>query len=343
MDGLMQSVEFTKGLHDLGDGAYAYLQPDRGTGAGWSNAGLLVDSGEALLVDTLRDELLTAEMLDMIEARTGLGAADIGTLVNTHRDADHVFGNRLLAHADIIASASCAQDMARRSPGHIAAWLRSLPDNEVGEYIWRVWGPPFKFEGFEPAHPKRTFSGRMDLQVGNKAVHLIEVGPAHTPGDVIVYVPQNRLVFSADIVFLGNTPAIWAGPIGNWIKALDIIEALDVDTIVPGHGPVTDKKGLRPVRDYLLLVQEEARARFDRGMTVAEAARDIELGPFREWGGAERLIQNVDHCYRSFRGDTDPIDRMELFALLAPFARELGCFPAALTPMKRPSPAVAAK
>ncbi len=327
---------YETGLSDLGNGAYAYLQPDRGTGAGWSNAGLLVDGGEAMLVDTLRDELLTSEMLRSIEMQTGLKPEDIRTLVNTHRDADHVFGNRLLAHATIIATESCAADMAKRSPSQMVALLENLPDDRVGEYVWRVWGPPFEFRGYENAKPNRTFSGKLDTRIGKKDVHLIEVGPAHTPGDLIVYVPQNRLVFAADVVFLGNTPAIWSGPISNWLKALDTIEMLDVTTVVPGHGPVTDKAGLRPVREYLLMVERESRKRFDRGLSVADAARDIDLGEFRTWSGAERLVQNVDHCYRMFRGDKEPITRPELFRLTAHFADHLGCFPVALTDRQRP-------
>ena len=68
--------------HDLGGGAYAYLQPDEGSGWGWSNGGLVVDGAEPLLVDTLRDEKLTKSMLDALRDATGLAAGDIGRLVN---------------------------------------------------------------------------------------------------------------------------------------------------------------------------------------------------------------------------------------------------------------------
>ena len=82
---------FTRGLHEIGDGLFAWLQPDGGWG--WSNAGLIVEGrpgdGAAALVDTLFDTQLTAEMLAGMERATGFGAASIGQVVNTHANGDH--------------------------------------------------------------------------------------------------------------------------------------------------------------------------------------------------------------------------------------------------------------
>ncbi len=299
----MRNPGYSRGVQDLGGGAYAYLQPDTNSEWGWSNAGLIVDGSEALLVDTLRDEKLTQAMLNAFRDATGLRATDIGKLVNTHKDGDHWFGNRLMAHAEITASKATADAMKSATPQVFRDVLKNRPEGIVGDYIWNIHGPPFNFEGFEPTQPNRTFSGRLDLKVGDKDVQLIEVGPAHTEGDTIVYVPQNKLVYAADMVFLGNTPVIWAGPVENWLAAIDLISAMDVDTVVPGHGPVTDKAGMRPCRDYLVYVRDEARKRFDAGLSRDEAVNDITLGKFAEWGGAERIIINVDYFYRQFSGD----------------------------------------
>src|SRR5947208_16795413 len=96
---------YTKGLHDLGDGCYAYLQPDGGWG--WSNAGLIVGDGASLLVDTLFDLRLTAEMLAAMEPHTV--RAPIGTLENTHRNGAHYYGSQLVAGPAHAASAAAAQ------------------------------------------------------------------------------------------------------------------------------------------------------------------------------------------------------------------------------------------
>src|SRR5438876_10548948 len=91
---------YTKGLHDLGHGCYAYLQPDGSWG--WSNAGLIVDSGESLLVDSLFDLKLTREMLESMRRAEPKAAARIGTLVNTHSNSAPTFGNQLVQGAVII-------------------------------------------------------------------------------------------------------------------------------------------------------------------------------------------------------------------------------------------------
>tara|TARA_B100000676_G_scaffold310725_1_gene378167 strand:+ start:1123 stop:1587 length:465 start_codon:yes stop_codon:yes gene_type:complete len=96
----MTKWKYTKGLHDLGNGSWAYLLPDGGWG--WSNAGLIAESGETLLVDTLFDLPLTADMLDTM--RDAVPAAkEIDTLVNTHANGDHTYGNQLVDGAEIVA------------------------------------------------------------------------------------------------------------------------------------------------------------------------------------------------------------------------------------------------
>jgi glyoxylase-like metal-dependent hydrolase (beta-lactamase superfamily II) len=310
-----------EGVHDLGNGMFAYLQDsNQGSGWGWSNSGLITDHDESLLIDTLRDENLTVRMLDAYRDATGLAARDIGTLVNTHRDADHTYGNRLMEHARIIAAEACVQGMKDLSPALMRRLLHSRPEGLVGDYLFSLLGPPFDFEHIESVFPNDTFTGRRDMKVGDKDVHLIEVGPAHTGGDVLIHVPSERLVYTGDIVFLTNTPIIWSGPHENWITALDELLAMDVDTIVPGHGPITDKNGVRKVKEYLQHVEKQSRLRFDAGMDVMEAIQDISLGEFEDWGGVERIVVNVMYFYRRFSGDATPVNIPEAFALMAPYA-----------------------
>src|SRR5947209_11403170 len=99
---------YSRGLHEVGDGLFAYLQPDGSWG--WSNAGLVADSGQTLLIDTLFDLRLTERML--AEMRSAVpAAASIDTLVNTHANGDHCYGNQLLAGARIVASEQTAAEM----------------------------------------------------------------------------------------------------------------------------------------------------------------------------------------------------------------------------------------
>lgn len=309
-------MAYSKGLVETGPGMFAWLQPDGGWG--WSNAGLITDGGEACLVDTLFDMTLTAEMLAAMHDATGIAAAGIGQLVNTHANGDHTHGNALVANAEIIASEASAREMEAFTPATLAQMKAAGAAGGLGtagRYFADIFAP-FDFAGVEERAPTRTFHGRETLQVGNRRVELIEVGPAHTAGDVLVHVPDARTVFTGDILFIEGTPIMWAGPVGNWIKACDLILGLDVETIVPGHGPLTDKAGVREVADYLRFITAEARARFDAGMDAVSAARDIGLGRYATWTDAERIVVNVDTLFREFRGDTAPPDTIALFGAM---------------------------
>jgi len=310
---------YTKGLHDLGNGLWAWLQPDGGWG--WSNAGLIVDADQSLLVDTLFDMRLTAAMLSAMADATGFGAEDIGVVVNTHANGDHTHGNALCAKAEIIASAASAAEMEAFSPAMLARFVAGAPAHgAAGQYLVDIFGK-FDFTGVIEKLPTRTFSGDLKLKVGDKSVELIEVGPAHTRGDVLVHVPQDRAIFTGDILFIDGTPIMWAGPVGNWIAACERMLAMDVDIIVPGHGPITDKAGVRGVRDYLAYCDREARKRYDAGLSVRDAAHDIALGDFASWGDSERIAVNVDTLYRGYRGDTSRPDTVALFALMSELRR----------------------
>ena len=133
-------------------------------------------------------------------------------------------------------------------------------------------------------------------------------------GDVLAYVPDENLVFSGDVLFIGGHPILWAGPAANWIAACDYLLRLPVDVIVPGHGPVTDKRGVRAVRDYLVYVRDEAKVRFDAGLSVYDAAMDISLADFDSWGDAERIVVNVATLYREFGSSEQPGDPFQLMA-----------------------------
>ena len=107
---------------------------------------------------------------------------------------------------------------------------------------------------------------------------------------------------------------------GNWIRACQLIEGMDVEHIVPGHGPTTDKRGVAAVRQYLEYVREQARSRFDAGMDALEAAKDIELHEYSAWSEPERIAVNVDSLYREFSGEQTATDILELFGRMAEMA-----------------------
>ncbi len=305
-------------LEDLGGGIYAYLQPDGSWGL--SNAGLISDGDQSLLVDTLYDLPLTRRMLDAMSEATS-AARKIDTVVNTHANGDHCFGNQLVSDARIITSTATAEEWDAVPPTVMSAMLAGADQmGAAGEFLKRAFGA-FEFDGLEPTPPNQTFDGRLDLKVGDREVVLIEVGPAHTRGDVIIHVPSTRTIFTGDILFIDGTPIMWEGPVANWIDACEKIVALDPEVVVPGHGPLTDTRGALAVRDYLVYIRDEARKRFDAGLSAREAALDIRLGDYSAWLDSERIAVNVVTLYREFGDTSIPPGPMETFELMAELSR----------------------
>lgn len=304
----MSKWEYTQGLHSLGNSVYAYLQPDGSWG--WSNAGIITDGEISLLVDTLYDLKLTGEMLATMRQSIP-AAAQINMLVNTHANGDHCYGNQLVGDARIIASARTAIEMVEGMPPAAFAVQCKQADGLRGAFL-RYAFSQFDFENIVLTPPNQTFEGQLDLRVGTKAVRLLEVGPAHTRGDTLIYVPEDKVIFTGDILFIGAHPIVWAGPVGNWIRACDTILSLDVETIVPGHGPITDKQGVTRLRAYWEYLLNEVRQRYETGMTVQEAARDIPMDAYATWSEPERLVVNVASIYRELGGKKEGLDPLAL-------------------------------
>jgi cyclase len=314
-------VPYSRGAHQIANGVWAYLQPDGGWGR--SNAGLVAsdDGARSLLVDTLFDLELTRDMLTALRDATP-AAERIAIVVNTHANGDHCYGNALVAGADIVASQACAAEMARLPPAALADLVRAAPDmGEVGAFLLDIFGG-FNFDGVELVPPDRTFTGELELSIGDRPVHLIEVGPAHTDGDVIVHVPDAGVVFAGDIIFHGGHPIVWTGPVTNWIAACDRLLGLDgVTTVVPGHGPVTTLDTVADLKGYFEHLTNEVRARHDAGMSPLEAAADIDLGPYRRLAESERLVANVAVLYREMGADVDT-DPATIVGLMAASRRQ---------------------
>jgi cyclase len=304
-------IAYRRGLHELGDGLYAYLQPDGGWG--WSNAGLVTSDQGSLLIDTLFDLSLTRAMLNEMKPVTA--ASPITQAMNTHGNGDHWFGNQLLPDGiPIIATAAAIEDMRAAPPGLLSALATAteLPP-EIELFTRRAFGS-FDFSDIEPRLPTESFQSRHELTLDGRRVELIELGPAHTQGDAIAYVPDAGVVFTGDLLFIEGTPIMWAGPVSNWLTACDRILELGASTLVPGHGPVTDESGVRDVQRYLRYIHDQARERFEAGMDAEAAANDIEIGEFRDWGDPERIAVNVATVYHELDPSQPQPGPPELFA-----------------------------
>ncbi|BCL82264.1 MBL fold metallo-hydrolase [Ktedonobacteria bacterium brp13] len=305
----MEKWTYTEGLHEVGNGTFAYLQPyrkvsgaDKLSAWGWSNAGLVVDGqgndAQTLLVDTLYDIPLTQKMHNtMIQAVPA--AAHIDIVANTHSNGDHTNGNMLFKESKIIASLATVEEMkAEPDPSVMAMIAEKAPaDGLTGMTL-----KPFNFRGIQKTYATETFDSVKTFSLGSKTITLMKVGPAHTKGDTLVFVPEDKVCYTGDIIFNQAHPIIWAGPVQSWIQACDTILAQDVNIIVPGHGPIAGREVVSEIKDYLGYIYDEAKQRHDAGMTPLEAANDISLERYASWLDDERIIPNVFAVYRELDG-----------------------------------------
>lgn len=294
----MSAGRFTEGVHDIGSGCFAYLQPDGGWG--YSNAGLITYDGGAFLVDTLIDLPRTRAMLQAFRRATSM-ADGIRMVLNTHAHPDHTAGNVLLAGAEIIASQATADEMVAIHHGPMQRLISHWQEfGEAGAFMHEVMGSRFDVRDIPFVAPTRTFLDELTLQLGDRQVQLLNVGPAHTRGDTLAYLPAERVVFTGDIVFHKVHPLLGQGSSTAWIGACERILSWDVEVVVPGHGPLADKDAVRGLRDYFVYLRTEARKRFDAGMSFVDAARDIALDAYADWVDDERIYSNVNALYREF-------------------------------------------
>ncbi|MBM3517841.1 MAG: MBL fold metallo-hydrolase [Alphaproteobacteria bacterium] len=316
----MARWQYEKDLHEIGDGLWAYLLPDGSWG--WSNAGLVVDGDQSLLVDTLFDLKLTDEMLVAMRRATP-AAQRIDKFFNTHANADHVWGNQRVRGAEIIGSRGIAEEFDYFLPETLVELMAKAPGmGTLGYFITHCFDP-FDFRGTELTPPTTVFDNEITLNVGARQVEVKNFGPAHTRGDSMVWLPRERVLFTGDLLFVDGHPVTWEGPIANWQRACDWILGLDVDVIVPGHGPIVDKERVCEFKGYLDYIERETRKRFDAGMSEWDATCDISLDDYSTWGDAERLYRNVAALYREFRGERHPPEVMPVFAQMAEFWKVL--------------------
>ncbi|WP_369192307.1 MBL fold metallo-hydrolase [Streptomyces sp. R08] len=309
----------TAKLHQIAPGVHMWA-PDGVDTWGLANCGLIHSDGEALLVDTPYTPSLTKAFLSA--AHRVAEDTVLSTVVATHANGDHTWGNQCLTSTEILATdAALKHQCIEPTPQELCALIRdSDPDQPLGWYLRRHFGK-FDFSGIEVLPPTRTFSGRHDLMLGQIPVELHEVGPAHTEGDLIVHLPDQRVVFAGDIVFSGDHPCHWTGPLDRVSAAGERILAFDPEWIVPGHGPLMSPDELRKHIAYLDDLADQALLLHGQGKTAREAAHIlIEENRYSGLGLPERLAITLSAEFRHLNQDRSRPNLVEQFEVAARIA-----------------------
>jgi len=266
---------FAQGLTKIADNVYSYVgEKDASPGHSFAaNAGIVIGRDGVLVVDTLISAKEGARFLADIRKVTD---KPIKYVVNTHNHLDHAFGNCVFAKIGATVISHMADRMMLERSG--ADTLRN-----IGTYGLK----PEDMAGTEIALPSLSFSDRMQIDLGDESVKLFRISPSHTAGSIVVFVPSKRLLFSGDILFTDFHPFLADADIAGWTGTIDALLAMDLERIVPGHGPLSTKKDLQEMKEYLVqfdrLARELAAGSQDADAIVAELKKRLPKRSLAEW------------------------------------------------------------
>ena len=287
-------------FEEVAENVFAFHQPD----GGWcvSNAGVVVGSGTTVVVDTAATVDRAERLRAGVDARSPARAAT--TVVNTHMHSDHTFGNCVFApDATFVAHELARGDMDR-----------------IGLGLQQLW-PEVHWGDVRLTLPQSTFSERMTLHTGDVRVELLHFGTAHTTGDVVAWLPAQRVLFTGDLAMNGVTPFCLMGSVSGSLAAIDSLRALDPLTVVPGHGRVGGPDMLDVCADYLRWIQELAADGVSAGLTPTAVAQEAGLGGWSDLLDSERIVPNLVRAYAEQLGAPPgaAIDEMEAFRQMVEF------------------------
>lgn len=163
-----------------------------------------------------------------------------------------------------------------------------------------------KADGTVLTYPTELTADKRELKLGKTTVQLLHFGPAHTPGDLVVWLPQQKVLFAGDIIYTERLLAVI--PIGNtanWVQAFDKLVALNPKMIVPGHGrPTTIEVARRDTRDYLTFVRAEAKRILDAGGSLQDAVEKVNQSRFRSLVNFDLLaLRNMNQVFQEVERD----------------------------------------
>ena len=301
---LPTSRRFT--LERVGTGAWAAIATP-GAGA-LGNAGI-IDLGDATIIfDTMMTLAAARDLRIAAERLTGRRARYV---VNSHHHLDHTMGNIVFDDATIIATPQVAPLIAENTDPLLAMMRErgEALDVEARAEAAAVTDPIVRrdmdeqnddyLELLHEAHEARSrlpdlrFESRLTLYGATRHAELITWGGGHTPSDSVLYLPHERILFAGDLIFHRMHASMQFGDPVEWLRILGEMEKLSIDTLVPGHGVVTNHSAIAAQRAYLETVLALSREAFETGKSADEAAEISIPAAYRDWGFASGFAHTM--------------------------------------------------
>ena len=264
-----QEVDRSLGLREIKPGYYVYLHGDDKPGVSSTfNSGIIVTDEGVVVIDALGSEAIACQVRQAISRVT---SKPVRFLISCTFHNPFTGGNAVYADVFKIGHEHYRTDLLRLLQGASAEERRKkLPD--------------------------QTYRERLTLYLGGKEIQILFLGRAHTRGDTIVFVPEDRIAYLSEVFNFDEFPYISDGYSADWMRTLEAAEGLKADIFVPGHGflpkdPRETRAGLRRHWQILKDVRDAVQKELDRGATEDQAVAAIDLPQYRKFKGYQRALE----------------------------------------------------
>lgn len=291
-------------VQKLAEGVFGVFSTKEG--GAMSNSGI-VDLGDKVIVF---DTFLSVEAAEELKkAAHELTGKAVSYAVNSHGHVDHAMGNNAFPRETSIVASSGTCRFAKAGFAEILDWhrenghkevnaLKAQYETETDEMNRRMLGNQIKVtqmlsgENYEIRLPDVTFDGELMLYGISRDAKLMDIGSGHTPSDIILLLPQEKIMFTGDLLFVNLHPWLGSGNPHQLLKTIDRMLELDIDLYIPGHGPLGGKADLRLTAGYVKEIEEIA-ARINSGeLKLEDAAEEMLPEPYSKWDG-NRFKRNL--------------------------------------------------
>lgn len=279
----MEKCTWESKIYDIRDGICAFVNVP---GLARSNVGMAAGDKFGIFIDAMGTGELSHWFQTEAQKRTD---KPIPFCVYTHSHGDHVFGAHGYHGVYGIMTEQAQKESYDDKDAPDPAMLGKHPVYKAGD-------------SFRTLPLDIVFRDSITINLGGRTARIMDFGWCHTTSDVVVHIPEEKIVFAGDLLF--NKIGFMGGTcrFANWIAAIDRLLELDADIYVPGHGPIATREDVREDRDYLSFLYETAKAGKAAGISPLDLAEDTDIGKYESWQEPERIVLNFETMYRELDG-----------------------------------------
>ena len=305
-------------LVEFGDGIYGCIHKFGGKAI--CNVGIVDNGKETLIFDSFLSPDVTEELLNAVK---DMGLSPVKYVVNSHFHNDHIRGNQVFSKdVKIISTRKTKELIEEEEPLQIAYEKENAParlyyydslynsfvgDKQSREYKQILMWRPY-YETLSNSHievktqlPNLFVDSILNLKGPNRKIQLISKGEGHTPSDLVMYLPDDRILFTGDLIFNKCHPYVAHGNIPKWKAWLDFMNSLEVSIIMPGHGQVGTEELIDKMMNYLQDLETTAEDLVNKNLSIEESDNIAVPDKYKEWWFDRFYEYNLRFAYESLK------------------------------------------